>query len=304
MLRTRLIAGPRAGFVLSAVVATLLTIISVAETFFEPLRVRPGRTAPVTLRLPPVAMRTTDAMGEHHLVRVAPVIARAAEVHDRTLAEYVQLYESARRPVRLTTLFGSWFIYFLISIMMVTYCRRFAPSYGTLLRTQVGLLSLTVAFMARRQARAVADHHQRLRAAGRRARAVGRVLPRPTHGVHDGRGRQLPVRVAGRLPARVLAALPGGQLHHQPGPASAQARHRPGDRRRGRGARQRHAGDRQQHAGARRTVAARRFSRAAISPTSSAAPSAAWSPALLGVFLQGADRTPARHASHARGCSI
>ncbi|MEY4511238.1 MAG: hypothetical protein RLZZ450_3360 [Pseudomonadota bacterium] len=148
MLRTRLIAGPRAGFVLSAVVATLLTIISVAETFFEPLRVSPEVSAPVTLRLPPVAMRTTDAQGEHHLVRVAPVIARGAAVHDRTLGEYVTLYESARRPVRLTTLFGSWFIYFLISIMMVTYCRRFAPSYGTLLRTQVGLLSLTVSFMA------------------------------------------------------------------------------------------------------------------------------------------------------------
>ena len=42
MLRTRLIAGPRAGFVLSAIVATLLTIVSVGETFFEPLRVRPG----------------------------------------------------------------------------------------------------------------------------------------------------------------------------------------------------------------------------------------------------------------------
>jgi putative nucleotidyltransferase with HDIG domain len=148
MLRTRLIAGPRAGFVLSAVVATLLTIISVAETFFEPLRVNPESPAPVTLRLPPVAMRTTDSAGQHHLVRVAPVVARGASVRDRTLAEYVQLYESARRPVRLTTLFGSWFIYLLMSIMMVTYCRRFAPSYGTLLRMQVGLLSLMVGFMA------------------------------------------------------------------------------------------------------------------------------------------------------------
>ncbi|HVZ36590.1 MAG TPA: HDIG domain-containing protein, partial [Polyangiaceae bacterium] len=147
MLRTRLIAGPRAGFVLSAVVATLLTIVSVAETFFAPLRVRPNGPAPVTLRLPPVAMRTTDVEHQHHLVRVAPVIPRGSVVRDPTLAEYVELYESARRPVRLTTLLGAWFIYVLISIMMVTYCRRFAPSYGTLLRTQVGLLSLTVLFM-------------------------------------------------------------------------------------------------------------------------------------------------------------
>jgi putative nucleotidyltransferase with HDIG domain len=148
MLRTRLIAGPRAGFVLSAVVATLLTIISVGETFFEPLRVRSEAPAPVTLRLPPVAMRTSDGTGQHHLVRVAPVVARGSVVKDRTLAEYVMLYENARRPVKVTTLLGSWFIYFLISVMMVTYCRRFAPSYGTLLRTQVGLLTLTVGFMA------------------------------------------------------------------------------------------------------------------------------------------------------------
>lgn len=148
MLRTRLIAGPRAGFVLSAVVATLLTIASVAETFFEPLRVRPEQPTPVTLRLPPVAMRAVDANGDHHLVRVAPVIARGDTVQEATLAEYVTLYEGSRRPVRVATLLGAWFIYFLISIMMVTYCRRFAPSYGTLLRTQVGLLSLTVLFTA------------------------------------------------------------------------------------------------------------------------------------------------------------
>lgn len=133
---------------LSAVVATLLTIISVAETFFEPLRVRPGTPAPVTLRLPPVAMRTSEGDGVRHLVRVAPVIARNTIVRDATLGEYVVLYESARRPVRLATLLGSWSIYFLMAIMMVTYCRRFAPSYGTLLRTQVGLLALTVSFMA------------------------------------------------------------------------------------------------------------------------------------------------------------
>jgi cyclic-di-AMP phosphodiesterase PgpH len=147
MLRTRLIAGPRAGFVLSAVVATLLTIVSVAETFFEPLRVRPEASAPVTLRLPHVAMRTADS-AETRLVRVAPIIARGDVVRDGTLSEYVELYESSRRPVRLATLLGSWFVYFLIAIMMVTYCRRFAPSYGTLLRTQVGLLALTTTFMA------------------------------------------------------------------------------------------------------------------------------------------------------------
>ncbi len=148
MLRTRLIAGPRAGLVMSAVTATLLTIISVGETFFEPLRVEPDQPAPVTLRLPPVAMRAASADGMPHIVRVAPVITRGTSTSDASIAEYVTLYESARRPVRLGTLLGVWFVYFLMSIMMTTYLRRFSLSYGTLLRTQVGLLSLTVGAVA------------------------------------------------------------------------------------------------------------------------------------------------------------
>jgi putative nucleotidyltransferase with HDIG domain len=148
MLRTRLIAGPRAGLVLSAVTATLLTIISVGETFFEPLRVTPDTAAPITLRLPPVAMRTADADGHYHLVRVAPSIPRGVELLDPTIAEYATLYEDARRPVRLGMLLGSWFVYFLVGIMMTTYLRRFSLSYGTLLRTQVGLLALGTGFFA------------------------------------------------------------------------------------------------------------------------------------------------------------
>lgn len=148
MLRTRLIAGPRAGLVLSAVTATLLTIISVGETFFEPLRVTPDAPSPITLRLPPVAMRTADADERHRLVRVAPSIPRGTRITDPTIAEYATLYEDARRPVRLGALLGGWFVYFLIGIMMTTYLRRFSLSYGTLLRTQVGLLALTTGFFA------------------------------------------------------------------------------------------------------------------------------------------------------------
>src|SRR4051812_14427067 len=111
MLRTRLISGPRAGIVMSAVTATLLTIISVAETFFEPLRVTTEEPAPVTLRLPPVAMRTELADGSYRLVRVSPVIARGSVPADETIAEYVQLYEDARRPVRVGTLIGAWSVY-------------------------------------------------------------------------------------------------------------------------------------------------------------------------------------------------
>jgi putative nucleotidyltransferase with HDIG domain len=133
--------------VMSAVTATLLTIISVGETFFEPLRVVPSEPAPVTLRLPPVAMRVQVDPEVYRLARVAPVIARGSVPTNSTIAEYVELYEAARRPVQLGTLVGGWFVYFLICIMMTTYLRRFSLSYGTLLRTQVGLLGLTTGFV-------------------------------------------------------------------------------------------------------------------------------------------------------------
>ena len=59
--------------------------------------------------------------------------------------------------MRLATLLGSWFVYFLIAIMMMTVpVAASALSYGTLLRTQVGLLALTAAFMVARQALAAA----------------------------------------------------------------------------------------------------------------------------------------------------
>jgi len=147
MLRTRLISGPRAGVVMSAVAAALLTIISLGETLFEPLRVVPNEPAPVTLRLPSVVMRTELKDGGARLERVAPVIGRGTRVNESSVAEYVTLYEEARRPVRIGTLVGTAFIYFLMAIMMTTYLRRFSLSYGTLLRTQVGLLGVTVGFV-------------------------------------------------------------------------------------------------------------------------------------------------------------
>lgn len=147
MLRTRLIAGPSAGFVVSAVTATLLTLANVGETFFEPLRIDPAEPAPVTLRLPPVAMHATDEDGRQRLVRVSPVVTRGETHEPGDVLDYTMLYEASRRPVRPGTLVGLWFVYFLMTVMVTTYMRRFSPSYGGLLRTQVGLLALTVLFM-------------------------------------------------------------------------------------------------------------------------------------------------------------
>jgi hypothetical protein len=116
--------------VVSAVTATLLTLANVGETFFEPLRISPMEPAPVTLRMPPVAMHAEGRDGRVQLVRVSPVVARGERHSEGDLFEYTMLYEASRRPVRPGTLVGMWFVYFLITMMMTTYMRRFSPSYG------------------------------------------------------------------------------------------------------------------------------------------------------------------------------
>jgi cyclic-di-AMP phosphodiesterase PgpH len=148
MLRTRLIAGPTAGFVLSAVFATAMVLLSLAETLAEPLRVDPGRPAPVTLRLPPVTMRLPDPdTGALVLRTVTPTVRRGQTVEESTMGSIVRMYERSRRPPQAGTLVGLWFVYFLIAQMITTYLRSFSPSRGSLLRTQAGLLGMSLVLL-------------------------------------------------------------------------------------------------------------------------------------------------------------
>jgi putative nucleotidyltransferase with HDIG domain len=147
MLRTRLIAGPTSGFVLSAVMATALTMISFGEALFEPWRVEPGSPAPVTLRLPRTTVHTYDTGSGRHGATVAPVIGRGDTVHEPVLARLVKLYEHNRRPPRVATLAAHFVVYFLTVLMMTAYLRFGHARQGALLRTQIGLLLLALAFL-------------------------------------------------------------------------------------------------------------------------------------------------------------
>src|SRR5688500_12004030 len=144
MLRTRLIVGCTAGRVLSAVFATLPTGIGVSETLFEPLRVQPGRPAPVTLRLPQITGRALDDEGEWRIQTRSYIVRRGERVERPYVAQLVRVFEQSRRPPRTGMLVGLWFVYFLIAMMMTTYMRAFSSSRGSLLRTQVGLLGLAL----------------------------------------------------------------------------------------------------------------------------------------------------------------
>ena len=146
MLRTRLIAGSMAGFVLSAVFATIMTAVATVELTIEPLRVLPGVPAPIALRLPTFYVAEATHRGEEaEFYAIRQTVGRGQVVpeSESLLAAAVRNFEAERRPPDLFHLFGVWVLYFLIVRMLTAYLRVFSPHRGSLVRTQVGLLLLS-----------------------------------------------------------------------------------------------------------------------------------------------------------------
>lgn len=146
MLRTRLIASTTTILVVSAVFAGLMTFVNRAETFVAPATVHPGVPAPVTLRVPWNRVVAVDE-GEVRAFEDAPIIARGEVVSDPEIAQLVEAYEASRRPPSPDDLLGLFFFYFLIALMLTAYLRAMSPGRGALLRTQLGLLTLTVVLL-------------------------------------------------------------------------------------------------------------------------------------------------------------
>ncbi|AKT36299.1 HDIG domain-containing metalloprotein [Chondromyces crocatus] len=143
MLRTRLRAGPVAGFVVSVLFALVVTGISVADLYLPSLVPRMGSPAPFTLRLPygPRIVRDT----QHRLVyeHTRLIVPRGTVLHewdDNHRAAFA--YESIRRPPTTGRLGSLYVLYFIIGMMLTAYLRRFGQSRVHLLRAQVGLLGL------------------------------------------------------------------------------------------------------------------------------------------------------------------
>ncbi|MBN1652216.1 MAG: HDIG domain-containing protein [Deltaproteobacteria bacterium] len=123
--------------------------MSVGETFIEPLRVDPEHPAPVTLRLPRATVMVDGAESNAiELSQVREHIARGERVPDKQLATLVRLYESNRRPPRLDSLVAQWFFSFLLILIMTAALRHSSSKRGVLLKTQVGLLSASLLFLA------------------------------------------------------------------------------------------------------------------------------------------------------------
>jgi putative nucleotidyltransferase with HDIG domain len=147
MLRTRLIAGPVSGLVLSAVLATVLTLANFGETFFEPWRVDPASPAPISLRMPRTTLRTFDRREGTLLATTSQLVARGEIVSDPVLANMVRSHERARRPPRVPQLAGHFVVHFFALMMMMAYLRSGSARQGALLRTQVGLTVLALCYV-------------------------------------------------------------------------------------------------------------------------------------------------------------
>ncbi len=148
MLRTRLVAGVTSGVVLSAVFATALSVAAFGECFVEPWRVHPHSPAPITLRLPRTTLRAFDPeTGVGRFLPVASVISRGTTIQDDATGTLVRAYERSRRPPRNTHMAAQWAVYFVLVLLATAYMRRISAKNAALLRTQVALLGMSLAFL-------------------------------------------------------------------------------------------------------------------------------------------------------------
>ncbi|WP_437778063.1 HDIG domain-containing metalloprotein [Sorangium sp. So ce1097] len=149
MLRTRIRAGPLAGFVLSVLFAALFAVISVGELFIPALSPEMGKPAPVTLRVPygPRIVRDSHdgafSLSYEHRRVIVPrgtVLSERNEDHDAAMA-----YETVRRmrqPGLGARVASTYAIYLIVCLMLTVYLRRFGQNRVRLLRTQVGMFVL------------------------------------------------------------------------------------------------------------------------------------------------------------------
>jgi putative nucleotidyltransferase with HDIG domain len=143
-MRTRAIASMESVVLLALSAAIFCTLIVRAELFVAPLAARIGEPAPITVRMP-----STFALPREGEARIAhPRIARGVHVPDDRSGQRVERYEAERRPLRLDVLFGTFFAALFVFLILGTWLRTLSPGRGSLVRTQLGLVGLYLAFLA------------------------------------------------------------------------------------------------------------------------------------------------------------
>jgi putative nucleotidyltransferase with HDIG domain len=143
-MRTRAIASMESVVLLALSAALFTTLIVRAELFVAPLAARIGEPAPVTVRMP-----STFALPREGEARIGhPRIARGVLVPDDRSGQRVERYEAERRPLRMDVLLGTFFAALFVFLILGTWLRTLSPGRGSLVRTQLGLVGLYLAFLA------------------------------------------------------------------------------------------------------------------------------------------------------------
>lgn len=137
-MRTRVQAGVAAGTLMSVLAATLFTLIQVSDQF---VAARPlfGVPASVTLRVPYGAVSSHLAeSGSSDPYRV--LVPRGVVLDkDDPVHRAAQEYESSRRSASSLSLLGTWVLFFIFSMALTSYLRKFAQNRLRLLRSQIGV---------------------------------------------------------------------------------------------------------------------------------------------------------------------
>jgi hypothetical protein len=132
--------------------ASIFTAIGLIDLYLPALAPRMGAATAITLRVPygprivhgTRAGRQTQLAYDHARV-VVPRGTVLDEANDEHRAAFA--YESIRRPLRAGRALSYFVIYSIVCLMLTTYLRRFGQNRVRLLRTQAGLLGLTLGLM-------------------------------------------------------------------------------------------------------------------------------------------------------------
>lgn len=142
MLKTRVRTGPAAGTLLSLIAATLFTLVQVSEQFVSSFAPEYGAPAPISLRVPYGAANVhgTGVTPYADAHRVFVPIGTVLDVEDPVHRAAVD-YEAQRRPAAPLSILGTWVLFFIFSMALASYLRKFAQNRLRLLRSQVGIFA-------------------------------------------------------------------------------------------------------------------------------------------------------------------
>lgn len=151
MLRTRLFGGAVAGTILAVVFASLFTLLWSSDLLLRRAPPAYGEVTAYTLRVPysPQLLQSLDDVTHARMEFRRVVVPRGTLLREDVEAHRVAVgYERARGGASAPRVLGIALVSFTLAALVGTYLRRYGPSTGRLLRTQIGLFVLMLGLLS------------------------------------------------------------------------------------------------------------------------------------------------------------